>query len=468
MNGHGKNIPRPFLIIKFNISLIFLCVVVRIELNSKKQSAKHIIKEIFSADMNELIKYVLVDIDNTILSQNKRKQVIIKHLFNLDYSLAEINADFSLLKILKDVERKTGLPKEDVLGKFNDVFFSEKFYDKQFLEVIKNSNYYLNKISEKLQIIYLTSRNESLRDITLKNLKDFGFPDGELIMSKNNKQETLSSYDKGQLCYKDNAIKELLSTKEIVFGVGDTISDCISYYTNGVQAVLITTHETEKSVEKELISSCKNITDYDEFGLIGLDSWEEIYEFTLFTMDENNELLEIVERQSQDYTSFLSDLDNKSSMILIIATFCATAFFSAITAKFFGDNLILKITSLLGLFSALLSVFFAIKSFSSKVVHTKDKMGKVIFDAFFKKKSTLPPHLEKQVINKSKFANTATVKFLHKRYDTLNVKAIKNKTLYNMRSANYEKIYPEFQAKICLFFAIGFMFLSALLFVVLL
>lgn len=416
--------------------------------------------------MEKLKKYILVDIDNTIISQNKRKQKIIKELFGSYISLAEINADYSLVNVIKKVAVEKGFDQKETLAKFNEAFFGAEFYEAENLEVVKNANYYLTKLSEFVDIIYLTSRAERLRKVTQKSLNEFGFPKGELIMAREENKEAVETYDEVQLKEKNSIIKDLVLTREIVFGVGDTAADSISYYENGVQAVLITTHESEKSVEKEIISRQKSIEDYDEFGFIALDSWEEIYDFALYSLGESDDLQEIIDIQTKDYTNFLGDLDNKSSMILIIATFCATAFFSAITARFYGDNLFLKISSILGLAFSLLSVFFAIKSFSSKVAHGKDRMGKIIFDAFFKKKTTLAPHLEKKVVNKSKFARTATIKYLHSRYDTLDKKAIKNKTLYNMRSANYEKIFPEFQAKICLFFAIGFMFLSALIFVI--
>ena len=51
-------------------------------------------------------KAIVVDIDNTILSQAPRKKIIIKELFNIDVTVASIEEDFELESVLSDVAEK--------------------------------------------------------------------------------------------------------------------------------------------------------------------------------------------------------------------------------------------------------------------------------------------------------------------------------------------------------------------------
>lgn len=52
---------------------------------------------------------IVVDIDNTLLSQNKRKQAILKSLFDIDISMSEIEQDFNLNSILLKIAKEKNM-----------------------------------------------------------------------------------------------------------------------------------------------------------------------------------------------------------------------------------------------------------------------------------------------------------------------------------------------------------------------
>ena len=412
----------------------------------------------------EIRKKIIVDIDNTILTQNVRKQVIIEKLFKIRIALSEINDDFSLDQVLKTVAEKVGLSEKEVENQFNEVFFGEEYYEKEYFSVIYDANRYLTKISEFADIIYLTARPESMRNITEAQLKEFEFPGGTLVTSDEQATTSVKDYQDFSLKQKTQKIKDLLLKETVEFAIGDTISDIVAYYSNDLQSVLLLTHEKESKAEEALKTHFAEDGEFDGYGVLYVKNWKDIYDFAVYACEKDKALQEIVHQQSADYTSFLNDLDNKSSMILIIATFCATAFFSALTNAQFPECVFLRVLTCLGLATSLLSVFFAIQAFSSRVTHGQERITKIMLKLLSKSKEEFLPQIDREAISKSKFAKNASIKYLYKRYGSLDEKEIKNKILYYMRAANYEKIYSEFKAKICLFATIFIMMIVAIVF----
>lgn len=407
--------------------------------------------------------WIVVDIDNTIVSQAKRKQKIVLKLFDKNIDTAEFIKDYSMNSIIYNYlsEYSSAKVREDIAR----LLFSDEYQSPDDYLEIDDAKLFLNLLNGKFNILYLTSRTENLRYATLDMLNYFGFPvnpdSTELkLMPELDQSMSLSDFELLSFEFKKEAIRVFSQDHYIVAGIGDTLSDVEAYLANNISAVLFESHESEQMVF-ELLKE-KNNKPVDPFSIIGLSQWSDIYEYLIYLHGDESSISKICSSQINDYSSWLQDLDSKSQLILVVATFCATITFQTIISSSF-NSIFFTVLTLACLLSSLAAVWYAIQSFASRVTHGNEDALILLFPRLFgklKKRSgnSSPsfqmPLREKTELYNSKFSKNGCAKYVLKRYGTYSNPEILSKSLYSLRAANYEKMYPEFKARIMLYITV--------------
>jgi len=217
-----------------------------------------------------------------------------------------------------------------------------------------------------------------------------------------------------------------------------------------------------------------------------VSDWQQI-PYTVTTLDKSeDELSGLVRMHTNEYTSFLSDLDAKARSLLVIATFLGASFFGiswhafsqsgslqCLVSKILGWAL--SVIGGMGLISSLLSMAFSMRAFGSR--HTRGvSIGKMVsiehWKSFFNKffsiifgKEVCPPGSpieEANLARKEKgllLRRLTHLAFFQRHYGTYDPVLIRNQRMLDMRALNYEKIYPEVYARRMLLIGLVLMFI---------
>lgn len=175
---------------------------------------------------------IIVDIDNTILNNDKRKQAILKERLERKIGLSEIRREYNLTRILAD---------KKVKEQFWHEFFSGDYlsYDMP----VRSAATVLSHLARQYDIAYVTGRhddpehNDSMRQATINSLRKYGFP-------MNRRRIELYFKDKRATpdsVFKENVIKSLVAGRREVWGIGDTPEDLKLYSIFGVRPIGILT-----------------------------------------------------------------------------------------------------------------------------------------------------------------------------------------------------------------------------------
>lgn len=408
------------------------------------------------------MKVILVDIDNTLLSQNRRKQKILFDTFGVEISLEKISRDFSLETTIKGIAHKKEIDYQKAKADFEAKFFSNLYYDDTDLfDVIGNSNYVLNELYQEneFEVIYLTSRDPELAEQTLAQLVSKNYPcvDDKHVIFARAKEENLENYGCQSFNAKKEAIRLLRKQYHIIAHIGDQASDAASSYIHDISSVVLS--DNEEGILKavaELLNS--EIDQIDPYGILCIPKWDDIKEYLFNRLGKSSSISDACNIHAENYASWMADLDQKSSLILVISTFSASIFLSFMTDH--GTQLLLLCLSGLGFLFSLISMFFAIKSFSSRVTHGRENILKVLFSYFKRdyKSNVFSPLHERKKAGATTFQENLGAKYLYRRFSSFNGDCFSAKNMINLRAANYEKIYPEFCAKLCLIVSIFFLF----------
>jgi predicted secreted acid phosphatase len=78
----------------------------------------------------------------------------------------------------------------------------------------------LQELAKEGHIIYLSGRRTNLQEATVKQLKDFGYPEGDVILRKKGIKNKV---------FKAETIKQLQTRYDVVCGVGDNPDDIEAY-----------------------------------------------------------------------------------------------------------------------------------------------------------------------------------------------------------------------------------------------
>ena len=297
-------------------------------------------------------KIIVVDIDNTILSPNLRKQKIIQELFGKSIELDRINSDFSLNGILTEIADDIGCDANTVIHKFENEFFSYNYYDAEYFDVIDNSAQYLKELNQFANIVYLTSRDIQLKEITIEQLIIKGFPEpkgkNKIIFTSIEEDIELKNFENYSFKAKQKSLEKLLTTNQVCLSIGDRPSDAAAAYQNKIQSVVFSKQKEEEIIQQMLVYLNLDRNDFDEYGIICVDNWVDIYQCAKHSLGVCQDINKICNTHAADYSSWLNDLDQKSSLILVIATFCGTIFLNILLEESSYSSNIISILALLG------------------------------------------------------------------------------------------------------------------------
>ena len=129
---------------------------------------------------------IVVDIDETIIDTNLRKQAVFKLLLGKDITLNEIIEKGSW-DIVKNCLRDKRAYETWV--RFWKIILCIESNGINFLHLdrpISKAPQILSKWAKKYVIVYLTNRTENMRNLTIKELRELGFPvkNSNLFMAK--------------------------------------------------------------------------------------------------------------------------------------------------------------------------------------------------------------------------------------------------------------------------------------------
>lgn len=402
---------------------------------------------------------IVVDIDNTLLSQVRRKQKILEDVFGQTVTIQEIQEDFSLETVVRKISEVLSLNYVEAKKAFEYRFFSNQYYDETSLfDVIGNSNIILSDVCQKssCEVLYLTSRNCNLVEQTLSLLSSQNYPfadEAHLIFAPQIQIEELQNYGAKSFESKKRAFQQIVKKYNVIAHIGDQASDAASSYAWGISSIVLSNNDSEVySAVADYLNI--DVDAIDSYGILCIDDWSDIGRYLLNRTGNSSSINDACRIHAENYASWMNDLDQKSSLILVVATFCASIFFTFLTRS--GTSVSILILSILGFLFSLVSVFSAIRSFSSRITHGNESIVKVLWACFSKNSAlkTFSPLVDRKKAAESNFPENLGAKYLYKRYHTFNEDGFVGKNMINLRAANYEKIYPEFLAKVCLFMTI--------------
>lgn len=433
-------------------------------------------------------KTIIVDIDNTIVDQVPRKKEILKILKMTDTDEKVLREDFDLHSILHGTNRAA----------FMKFFLGPE--RQECLTAISSSVEALNRLKNDYHILYLSSRPKVQEEITIQLLKRLGFPepDGDEI------QIVLwpAEYDIGEfteddinsrsLEWKRKHISQYASQKPVLAGISDTPQDVSIFANLGIPSILFHSHGEESDLRKNIEEIIRN--KFISKSVKFISAWQQI-PYIVKTLDKaEKDLADLVRMHTNEYTSFLGDLDAKSRLLLIIATFLGASFFGIswyayyqlgslqyIVSKILGWTL--SVIGGIGLISSLLSMAFSIRAFGSRhtrgasigtmisIEHWKRFFGK-FFPILFGKEIYPPgsPIEEANLAREEKglpMRRLTHLAFFQRHYGTYDPVLIRNQRMLDMRALNYEKIFPEVYARRLLLLGLVLMFICYVIIIIL-
>ena len=366
------------------------------------------------------ITTIIVDIDNTILNNDRRKQEILRQRLNKEVTLATIRTDYNLDRILVDEKERR---------EFWQIFFSDEFL--KFDEPIDNAARVLTELVKNHHLIYLTGRHDdqrtgdSMKEGTLGSLKKFGFPlDGYVDIYFKDKRDT------PDVEFKREKIQSLLDQRQLDVGIGDTPDDVALYRTFKIIPIALRTSYFEKESQFQ-INGVKPLL---------LNNWTEIQEaIQLMNPGLPNK---VVQQFADEYKGFPSNLDNIASYVLIADTFALSFVLSRFTSSTDFTSHILLFLSFLAL---TLSAFFGIFAILPRSVMPPD-VGKPIMlirlKALILRKEDDTPQAKARRMNNMTAAekNEMFLKHILDAYHTLDPTSGLVERIFDLRSMTYQKV----------------------------
>ncbi|MFA7382119.1 MAG: HAD family acid phosphatase [Desulfurivibrionaceae bacterium] len=388
---------------------------------------------------NDNAPTIVIDIDNTIIDTSVRKQKLLKRSFSIDAELIDIKNDYHLAEILGADNILSNkflylLDTSEVITECSAIPFPGAC---ETIEWLTSNNFV---------IIFLTSRLEECREVTLKELNDNGIEckSEQLIMRKNSKSEVFSSQISFE--YKKESYLELSRKYNIVAAIGDRPEDIQSAQLSNIPAILITTTVTSAEIDQIINSQTTGVELARSWPEIAA-SFKQIH--TGIAQMEKLRTLFI-----SQYSQWLYDIDEKISTVVTISSFV-----SAI-----AGHQVLKITEfniknsllLVALFLSVFSILYCIRGLTSRRTsgpfatsehkgHVKQSISILLggpTNWHYRKGDAI----DKYTSLRSKTPDdkaAAHLAFFHDEYGTFNPQALLNMRMLELRSAVYIKSYAE-------------------------
>lgn len=195
-------------------------------------------------------KWVVVDLDGTVLSNDLRKYLSVAEM-RPDLSYGEINETYGIDHLLSEEQREG----------FMKTFLSEKYLHLD--EPVEGAAECLQRMKGKFNIAYVTGRQDepgnSMRSGTEKWIVDNGFP------ATNGVDVTLTmkpSMDANDKEYKLNAVKGI---EGAVAGIGDLPTDHEVYTEAGLLSIILRTKRLRNLLEEK---KTPTVTDWEQIETI--------------------------------------------------------------------------------------------------------------------------------------------------------------------------------------------------------
>lgn len=405
-------------------------------------------------------KSILINIEQTLLPEGTRTLKILKSVFHWDADSNAIETADGLHNVLSRIAEQQNMSLRDVENKFWQSQQSCDYYDQESLKIPQAAKSAFKEMNKHAELIYCSSRAIDAKEEIKKILQQIGLPleDGkyEIVCIPVQNPET-ATYEQKSFEEMHKYINNTQFTKQIELVIGGSASDVAAAYSCGVPTVIYGKPDEKIIIEHTCKLMQMDADCFDIYGIACLNNWYDICVYVKSLLGENCGLDEICNAHSTNYADWLSDLDQKSSLILVVGTFCAAVFVDILLQRETHGVNFVSICSLIGFLSSVFSMILAIRSFGSRVTHGSEAIKHVLnINPFQRRRDsfTYSPVAEKKKISGTQFGRTAKLRYLIKRYGTLDHDSISSKNLFNLRAANYEKIYPEFIAKVLLYCSI--------------
>jgi len=409
--------------------------------------------------MKERKKIVVFDIDNTIVDTAYRKKNILEESFGADITLSEIREDFWL-------EKYFGESKESkVRSRFYNILESVEGIKKYPAPLLDREGILEALDSLKKQGVepfFISSRRIDLLEITREELNSLGLlfePENVIlcgsVLNKDNFEEDCANA-------KAEAINSIVNQFDVLALVGDRPSDIRCAIKRKIPAILI-----KSTVSKEEIEEFRD--GFENGHIIGFfecESWSDIGVALETNISGQKSITSTREEFIEQYSNWLGDVDSKIKTTVSIA-----AVLSALSGKILIDKSTIldryDFPLCLCFFFAVFSMIYSIRGFTSRTT-SGDKTGiiiktnfKQLFGILFGVPRKWTHHkgdaIEQydRVINYSnEDKKRAHLMFFNERYKTLDAGIIRNLRLFELRKANYQKLYAERIASVFLVFSL--------------
>lgn len=394
---------------------------------------------------------VVIDIDDTVLDIRERRLELFKrHFPKVKNEDNEILNDPSL-SVLKNQEK-------DAVRAFYDDFTNPDVVSKLPATDIQGAVDSLNALeSSGIEVILLTARPESLRKVTLKDLKDIGldWDDKKLIMNDSSK---FYPTDKNSVeSFKKNILNNLGQDSEIIAVIGNSASDITAAFAVKIPAILLCVPPILKPIE--------NLELMDNVGYSYCESWNQtLVEIGTFRTGEK-QLLKLRDSFTNAYTSWLRNLNHLCAIDVTVASVLAALSGAAILET--ELSWISRSLVLIPLVLSLIALVFAIRSFTSKYSSGSEASKSIVpkfmqaFAILFDLKDPLKKARKGDAIYEYKDLRKkdsitqarAHREFFYSRYEANNHRALMNLRMFEMRMLNYVRAYAEHLASTILVWA---------------
>lgn len=390
---------------------------------------------------------ILIDLDNTVIDTAIRKHSILKDFLPQQaVSEQKIRQDFDLVSVLGSSDTEA-----------NKSFFEKLDSDEGILNykapIFPGVIEFLTKHKKAgISIILMTSRPDSSKAATIKELKDIGIDThiSELYM-RDLSYSTVKHFKTSQM-------KAIFQKYDVIVSIGDRPDDLEAAQENNLPFILI---RTTLSSEMVLGTNKAQIS-----GGAICNSWSEIDAATDTIIQGRKKLSLLRGNFTDSYSKWLSDLDNKCRITAtisgILATISGKMTIDKIQSMVIIDYIILCVFGL-----SVLSLLYSIRSMTSRrtsgpvagiqiLANTKQWFA-ILFGtpkSWQHKPGDAIASYKTLTKGTDEIKARAHYDFFIEQFGTYDPESLSNLRLFQLRAANYSKLYAETIASRLLMIAI--------------
>lgn len=400
-------------------------------------------------------KTIIVDIDDTILDLSERRYQLFKRHFPKAQAVEKDIRRDAKLEFIGD---RNLAPAKQFLADFSNPDIVSAIPLKPISGSIEALS---GLIKQGINIDFVTSRHVSLRQDTIESLSKAGLQTGDYDLHMYEGEVSLDPRDEAsELAYKIQQMEKITESHDVIATVGDRLSDMRAAISVKIPAILLTT--TIKSGEWEELKLAYHV------GLVRCDSWSEALINIGHFQSGSLQMADLRRSFTEQYSSWLQNLNGLSGMDLTVATILAA--FSGQALLNSNLHIVSRSLAIIPLILSFLAIIFAIRAFTSRytsgsntnraIVPILKQVLSILIDsdkegAKYRKGDAIDEYIMLRKQNTS--AQTrAHLDFFYKRYGTHNPNALLNLRLYEMRAVNYAKAYAEHLSSTLLIWGISF------------